>query len=80
MGVVEDQFLEAAGGDACAQVADNGQKGLRAYRKGAGKSNMLVALAVADGRQGVDGHLGRKQRKRLAEQKIVDQRVRGQGR
>ena len=28
--VVEDNFVEAAGGDACAEVADDGEKGLRA--------------------------------------------------
>ena len=78
MGVVEDELFESAGGDAGAEVAHDSQKSLRAHRKRAGKAEVLVALAVADGRQRVDGQIGGNDRQRFAEQQIVDQRVGGQ--
>src|ERR1019366_1019491 len=53
MGVVYDDLLESAGRDARTKITHDREKRLRAYRKRTRKPHMLIALAIADGRQRV---------------------------
>jgi len=75
MGVVENHLLESAVCNACAQIAHHGEKCPRAHGEGPRKSQMLVALAIADRRQRIQRELRRNELQRFAEQQIVDQRV-----
>ncbi len=58
VGVVEDELFEAGGRDAGAEIADDGHEGGGGDRECAGEADVLVALAVADGRERVDGGVG----------------------
>ena len=75
MRVVERELLESRGGDAGADVAHDRHEGGCGDGERSGKADVLVALAVADGRQRVDADVGGKFFEGFAEQQIVDERV-----
>ena len=53
MRVVQNQLLKSARSNACPKIAYHRDKCLCAHGQGAGKTKMLVALAIANGRQRV---------------------------
>src|SRR5271168_5258319 len=78
MSVVEDEPFVACGSDAGAQIAEGNDAGRSGDGKGAGKADVFVAFAVADGWERVDGGVGRKFFEGLAEKEVVDQSVCGE--
>ncbi len=55
--VVEHEFFESGAGNAGAKIAQNGHERGGAHRERAGETDMLVAFAVVNGRQRVDGQI-----------------------
>jgi hypothetical protein len=79
VGIVENEFSEAGLGQAGSEVPQHGHERSGAERECSRETDVLVALAVMHGRQGVDGQIGGQFAQRVSEQQIVDQRVGGQG-
>src|SRR5580698_10386058 len=73
---VEDcDATQSGGGEARAEISQDCHKSRGRDRECARKAEMLVALAVADRRQGVDGRVCGKQIKGAAEQFVINQSI-----
>ena len=71
MGVEEYKVLESRGGQARAKIADYGHESGGGDRERSGKPNMLVALPVADWRQGIDKSLAEEQQLKSCNKHVV---------
>src|ERR1700688_1890397 len=78
MRIVKDQFSKTGSRDAGPQIAQHGHKCGCRHGECAGESKMFIALAVVDRRQGIDGQIRGQLFDRPPQQKIIDQRIRGQ--